>query len=411
MKARWSRSMRLLLIVVLGALFVSACGGSEDEGTATAGGGASTTAAQELLDDPRLPPAPENADGADVAGAQRLLLEALATPEFEPAGEAFDIGSADRPVWLIQAAPSIAVTIPVAKAFHEAARAAGVEVHECPGRSTPEGNAICIDQAIEAGAGSIVAFSVDPASIKTYLQKARRAGIKVVAGNNAMRMGEPTDPNTDASVSHDYYGAGYLNGVYAVAALGADVNALCLTIPDFKVTLAVCRGFADAVKELAPDATVKEQGATVAKLVEQTTAATNSAVLNDSNLNFIMTSIDDLVPIVVAQLRRLNKKPGDILVGGQNGTADALQRIAGGDYQVVTAGQNVNWWGWAFFDAGARVQADAIGGDTVVTAPNALFTAESFESDGPFEYAAADELYGFGDGDVYKSGYQELWRP
>lgn len=409
MKRRMRSMMSLLLVVILGAVFVSACGDSEEESTST---GASTTAATaELLDDPRLPAAPENTEGADVAGAQRALLDALATPEFQAAGEAFDIGSVDRPVWLIQAAPSIAVTIPVARAFAEAARVAGVDVHECPGRSTPEGNAICIDQAVDAGAGTIVAFSVDPASIKTYLQKARRAGIKVVAGNNAMRLGEPTAPDTDASVSHDYYGAGYLNGVYAVAALGADVNALCLTIPDFKVTLAVCRGFADAVKEFAPDATVKEEGVTVAKLVEQTTAATNSAVLNDKDLNFIMTSIDDLAPISIAQLRRLNRKPGEILIGGQNGTADALQRIATGDYQVVTAGQNVNWWGWAFFDAGARAQAGAIGEETVVTAPNALFTAESFESDGPFEYAAADELYGFGDGEVYKAGYQELWRP
>jgi ribose transport system substrate-binding protein len=396
--------------LLVGALLFAGCG-SDNEKTPAAGNNASSDSGQKLLDDERLPPAPKNLEGADVAGAQQALLDGLGDPELEPEGEAFDISKVDKPAWFIQAAPSIAVTVPVGPAFADAGRAAGVETHECPGRSTTEGNAICIDQAIQAGAGSLVIFSIDPARLSTYLKKARDAGIKIISGNNALRIGDQTEPNTDASVSHDYYGAGYLNGLYAVAALGGDVDGLCISIPDFKVTVSVCKGFADAVHKYVPDAPVKEEGITVARFVEDSTTVTNSAVLGNPNLNFIMNSIDDSALPVIAQLKRMNKKPGEILLGGQNGTVDALQRIANKDFQVVTAGQNVNWWGWAFFDGAARAQVGAIDDKAHVTAPNKVFTVETFKSDGPFKYENANELYGFtNDGEVFKKGYEDLWK-
>lgn len=437
------RTRRRFAALFAATLIVAACGGGEDDDASpatatedddtsapaatepagteapepaeTSDASATTTAATEPTSTPPasdvpLPPTPANLDGVDLDAAHALLAEGLAPAAFEPPGPAFDISQVTKPVWFITATPQFPVVPIVNAAFEEAATAAGVEYNICPGESTTERNALCIQQAIDAGAGSILFFSQDPASIAEPLEAARAAGIKVVSGNNALRIGDPPDPNTDFSVSHDYYGTGVLNAAYAVAKYGADLQGLCIALPEFKVTESACDGFETTVAELCPACTATTEGAQVAQFVDQITAITNTAVLENPDLNFIFGSVDDVAGPVIAQLQRMGKTPDDVGVGGQNGTNDAFQNIKDGNFMVVTAGQNAQWWGWAFFDATARAQVDgALDGAAIRTAPNQLFTTESFTYDGEITYENAEEIYGYPGGDLFKDGFTSLW--
>lgn len=386
------------------AVTVASCGSN---GSSSGSGSGSTRASASK--NPQLPPTPK-ANGADVKGAQQFLLSRLGTPKFQPAGPAFDIKSVKKPVWLLQAPASTPPDADVTEGFIEAGKASGVPYHVCPAEGTPEGNARCLKQAAQAGAGSAVIWSQIPDSIRGPLQQAKAAGVKVVGGNLSLHIDDAVDPDLNSAVSHDYYGAGENAGAYAVAALGGSVDAICIDLPEYVTGTSVCKGFSDIVTKYCPKCKVVKKNVSAQAFNAQTGAAVSQSVLPNPKLNFIMNAYDASVPLVIAQLRSLGKKPSDVMVGGQNGTVQALQALKDGQYDVVSSGQNAHWWGWAFFDAGARAQAGAIGDKTVVTSPNKLFTKETFKYSGEISFKNSDDMYGFGDGSLYRQGYQTLWK-
>lgn len=405
---RQKARIALALVAVLSLVALAACGSNDSESagsTATTAGG--TTA--RTIESELLPPTPE-ADGADVAAAQQYVLDNMGTPSFAAPGDAFDIRTVEKPVWLLQPVASAPPVPQVTDGFIEAAKAAGVPYHVCPAGGTPDGNALCLRQAAQAGAGSAILWSVPLARIAAPLEAAREAGVKVVSANGALRIGEDVPEQVDAEVSHDYYGTGVLNAAYAIAARGGSLDALCIDVPDFYVGTAVCQGFTDTVERYCPDCRVKTVDVTVAGALTQAPAVTNQAVLSDPKLNFVIPAFDYLNPVVDRQLRSLGKTIDDVMVGGENGSIGPLQAIKNRDFEVANAGQSAYWWGWSFFDAGARAQVDALGDKAVLTTPNKLFTTESLAGyDGKLTYDDADELYGLGDGSVYRDGYQNLW--
>lgn len=392
--------------VCIAALALVACG--DDDDGADEGGG-STAASSEALSDPKLPPPPENIEGADVKGAQEMQLDGFESAEFIPPGEAFDVSEVTKPVWLITVPSTFEAVDGINRGFEEAAQAAGVEHNICQGESKPDRIAICLQQAVAAGAGSVIELGMDPTIIAKPLAEAREAGVKVVTGNTALRVGDPLPENVDGQVTHDYYGTGELGAAYAIAERGSSLNALCLVVPEFGVTQSVCEGFTDTVEELCTDCQVETQEVHIDQLETQTTAIVNQEILQNSDLNFIMGSLDDLAPIIGPVLQRAGKSPDDITVGGQNGTVGALTAIQeGGDYQKFSGGQHNLWWGWAVFDAAARAQVQEMP-EALQTEPNVAFTPETFDYEGEISLDAADEIYGLGDGAVYRDGYQSQW--
>lgn len=394
-----------LVVVVLGA--AAAIAGARSHAAVVA-------AAAAPLKDSRLPPVPADTAGANVRGAQQLVLAHLGAPKFPAAhtvsapGPAFDISSVRKPVWLLATGAEDPEQPVITSAFAAAAKAANVPYHICPAQSTPSGNAICLAQAAQAHAGSAVIWGQDPRTIAVPLQKARAAGVKIVNGNNDTQPGVRIASNTDAAVTFNYYQAGQLVGAYAVAARGAATDAICITIPEFIVGTAVCDGFSAALHRYCPPCKYAEKSVPLAQLANYS-ATVSAAVLGDSKLNFIMSAFDNFNAQVGAALRTLGKKPGDILVGGENGTTPTAQSICCGGYQVVSAGQDADWWGWGFFDAGARAAAGASPSRTGLTAPNELLTKETWHFKRIPTYANMNLWYGLGNGHVYQAGYEALW--
>jgi len=357
----------------------------------------------------QLPPTPNATSGVNLSGAQKFLLKRLGSVKFKAAGPAFNIKKITKPVWLVAATLAESPDPQVVQGFVQAAKAAGVPYHVCPGESTTQANALCLRQATQAKAGSAIIWSENIASLAQPLKQARAAGVKIVSGNDAVRIGEKVPSAVDAEVSHDYFGGGQEAGAYAVAARGSALDALCISIPEFAVTGAVCSGFETEMRTFCAACKYVEKSVPAAQLPTGTGATVSRQALQDPKLNFIMGSVDAVNPFVETELKLLRKTPKQIMVGGLNGTVAALQSIRSRSYEVVSAGQNAYWWGWAFFDAGARVQVGAIH-RAQVTQPNKLFTRETFHYSGPISYNSADQVFGFGNGSNYKKGYEALWK-
>lgn len=406
--------LALMSILVLAAAVLSACGGSSGDGASagdTTASDDSTTVAEsgELLSNPELPPAPTDLEGADVRAAQEDLLERLEPVEFEATGEPFDISEVTKPVWLVSATSALPPDDIVTGAFVEAAKDAGVPYHVCPGESTPEGNANCLRQAVQEHAGSVVLWSQNITTLAQPLKEARDAGIKVVSGNDAVRIGQEVPAAIDAEVSFNFYDAGLANAAYAVAEKGGSLDSICLYVPEFLVTKAACEGFDDAVAEYCTTCKTEEKEVPLAQFTTQTGAIVSQAVLQNSGLNYIFNSLDDFGALVTAALERTGKSGSEIGQGGVLGTPPALKEVKSGEWQRITVGQNPYWWGWAYLDAGARVQVGASEPTAVATQPTKLLTTETFDYEGPISFTKTNQIFGYGDGAIYKDGFRALW--
>lgn len=390
------------------ALALAACGDDEKSKSSSASA-ATKTSGQELISDPRLPAAPGNTDGADVKRAQEIVLESGATPKFNPPGDAYDIAQVKKPVWLISASLKFPEIKYIAEAFEDAGKTAGVPTKVFDGRSEPAQTALGQRQAIREGAGSVVLMSQDPASIAKPLEEARKAGIKVVA-SNTNKIGDEPGEGTDGLVTHDYVKAGELNAAYAVAKFGADANTACVTTKEFPVTVAECEGFNDMIKRLCSGCETDTRDVQVAQLATQVPALGSNMVRKNGDLNFIQLPFDAAATLLPPALKQAGAKPDQLYLGAQNGTPPALELIKAGQYQHSSAGQDIGWWGWGLFDAGARVQVGALS-TAVELVPQKLFTTENFKDySGKIDWSESSKIYGLGDGSVYKNGYSSLWK-
>jgi len=403
---RSTRAATIACVLALG-LFVSACGDAKPTESAAPGGGA---ASAELLNDPRLPAAPANTDGADVLAAQEAVLAAIGTAKFKAPGAAYDIKEVKKPIWLISASLKFPEIKYIADAFKEAGAEAGVPVEVYDGESDPAKTTIGLQRAADAGAGSVILMSQDPATLAKPISDMQKKGVKLVA-SNTNRVGITPPAPADAAVAHDYVAAGALNASYAVAKFGADANTLCLTTKEFPVTVDECEGFNDRIKELCPECRTSTKDVQIAQLATQIPATVSNEVRKNAGLNFIQAPFDAAAMSIGPSLRQVGKKPGDVVVGSQNGTPPALSSIKKGDFQQASAGQNLEWWGWGLFDAGARAQVDGALDTTAELVPQRLFTHESMKDyDGGLDWGDGAEVYGLDDGSAYRDGYTSLWK-
>jgi ribose transport system substrate-binding protein len=312
-----------------------------------------------------------------------------------------------KAVWWIAFPATFPVEGPDAEGFLSAAHAAGVPGHVCQGFATPQGVATCIQQAIQAHAGSIVLSAQDPRTIVKPLQDAHKAGIKVVEWTDQPKAGLPLPPGIDASVTYDYSGTGALGGAYAVATWGADTDAICITTPEILVTKAVCDGFTAAVKKYCPSCKVITKSVPYASLVSGSAAVVNAAALADSHLNFVEGWADTICGWAGPSLKSLGKSPSQVRCGGQNGDLASLGNTRSNGYEYIDVGQDATWAGWAMFDGGARVQVQKM--PKSVNGPGlTVFTREYFPYKGTISYAHLPQLYQI-PLSYLESNYKQQW--
>ena len=373
-------------------------------------GSATTNTSSHVASSSKLPPTPP-ADGANVAGAQQYVLQNVGQPKFTPMGPDFNIKLVKKPVWFISPPANAPPAQNVYAGFAAAGKAAGVPTHLCLGAGTPEGNALCLQEAAAQGAGSAVWQSIAVKELVGPITRANAAGVKTIAGMDALRIGEPTPKPAEFEVSHNYLQTGELVGGYAVAAKGGALDAMCINIPDYTTATAVCAGFTQEVHKFCPKCKVTTKVIPSQAVATELGADVSAAALSDPHLDFIMDGYDYLGPYVETELKALGKTASQIMVGGENGTLQALSDIRSGNYQALSVGQDPYWWGWGMFDAAARAQVPgALTRAAVQDSPNVLFTRQTFHYTGSITYGASDAIYGLGNGALYKNGFLKEWK-
>jgi len=128
-----------------------------------------------------------------------------------------------------------------------------------------------------------------------------------------------------------------------------------------------------------------------------------SALNRDPNINYIIPIYDSMsqfvVPAVTAAART-----GKVHISTYNGTPFVLGYMQSGDIVSLDVGENLDWLGWAYIDAAARVLA---GGSTSKTLDEhtalRIFTKQNVAD------AGNPPKVSTGYGDAYLNGYKGLW--
>jgi len=305
-----SKSFVMLLVLLLGALALVACGG-----------GATTEEA----------PAEEAAPVATEAPAEEAPAEEAAPVEEAPAEEAMGEGSIA--VLLPDSASSARWEADDRRYFEEAFSAAGVEYSIVNAEGDATAQLAQAEQAITNGAKVILLVNLDSGSGAAIIALAREAGAKVIDYDRLTIEG----PGADVYVSFDNVSVGRLMGETlepVIDGLGLEqpqVVQLNGSPTDNNATL-FREGYNSIVQprvDAGNWALVADQAVPNWDNQEALTIFQQILTANDNNVDAVFAANDGLAGSVISALKTAGLDP--VPLSGQDATVTGMQYVLSGD--------------------------------------------------------------------------------
>lgn len=186
-----------------------------------------------------------------------------------------------------------------------------------------------IEYFIEKKMDVIVVVAIDGSALSEVVEKAKRAGVKVIAYDRLI-----LNADVDLYITFDNEKVGYLMGTYLRDAVGKNGTVICIngSPTDNNVTM-VSEGFRQGIRGsgVKVDKTDYAEG----WLAEKGFQFTNEYLSEEKIPNGIMCGNDDIATQVVKALSE-NRLAGKVYVVGQDADLAACQRIVEGtQYMTV----------------------------------------------------------------------------
>lgn len=312
--------------------------------------------------------------------AVALLLSACAGPSAGPAGSA---DAADIPAAIQQiatdgqkpisewpgpddspASPGDALSVVVvpcamaiegckrqAEGFVEAAKALGWKTTIVDPKGDPAQDNAAIDQAITQKADAVFLVSIDPEIVSGALERARAAGVLVVAA----ATDSTTGLDHEVSLHGDHEGS--LLAAQIVVETGGNAKVAMFTGNEFKTVVKRVEGSKNVFKDCSGCSIVAEQdisqtagGADLVSLVQGVLQA-------HPDVNVLWAPYDAAATDMVQAVRQSGRD--DVFVASFNGNLQNLDFIRSGSAQKIVVGEALEWVGWAGADAVLRLSVGA----------------------------------------------------
>jgi ribose transport system substrate-binding protein len=317
-------------------LTVSACGGSE---TPTASGATPSNAA---------------ATGDGVAQADQKLKDLYAGVTFKSPPTDVVGHQTGKSIWVIDLSLAAAEGALVAQAAQEAGASLGWKVTVFDGQFTPSRYLDGVRQAIAAKADGIFLYAIDCAGIKSALQQARTAGIKVAAAESSDC---PSDKLFDGEVTYTQgpfetwaASAGAAEADWIISKTRGKAQVINLFENDTNSTRAIQRGFIDEMKT-CPGCTVVDTvtftGADIGPALQQKVA---QAIVRNPQADVVMAPYDGVMTAGVAAAVRASGRADKLLVVAGGGTSAALDLVRGKKGETAGYCTSLPWEGYAGVD-------------------------------------------------------------
>jgi ribose transport system substrate-binding protein len=348
-----------LVLVVLCAVAIAACGSSSNSSSsAAAGGGASTSAATSSAG---ATSSGTSSGSGGVAQAKQLVAQEEQEPKFTGPTSKVDIAKAKgKTVYYVSLTEEIPALHEWGVVLGQQLQEAGVHVQKCDAKGSPDGITTCLTQALAAKPTMIIAQALDTKFIASYIARAKAQGIKFVTAQTGT-PGIPTVPGDVAEVSFDYPQVGRILADWFVADSGCTKGApqIITTTSSRQPSAAEVGGIQSEVAKLCPDLKLPSvQNVLIPDWPTKLSTTTRSLLTANPNLQYMLPLYDGMTIYMVPAINGILAAKDKVKVASFNGTPVVMQNeLAKQSPLAADIGGPNQWYGVALADQALRVLA------------------------------------------------------
>jgi ribose transport system substrate-binding protein len=342
---------------------------------------------------------------ADIAYAKAQIAKYTGLPKFIPPGSKLNLSKVrGKTVFNIPDSSANPFANNIALAEGQAAKLLGINYIDYHDQGLATQWVAGMYQAISRKVDLINVFGgVDPKVIHPQIVAAKKAGIRVIGTHIYDKTQHPL--YVESNVVAPYVAAARLEADWVILDTKANADVLVVTsnevVPTKAIVAALKNEFA---QHCGSTCKLSFFNAPVSDWATKIQSNVQSALLRDPKINYIIPIYDSMSQFVVPAIIAANKI-GKVHISTYNGTPFVLGYMQQkSDIVRMDVGENLDWLGWAYIDADARV----LSGQKLPLqfdehTPLRVFTRANVKQAGtPPELST-------GYGTAYQSGYKRLW--
>lgn len=337
-----------------------------------------------------------------LADAQAIIAKHQTMPDFTPPGPAFDAKACmkGKKIFGIPLTMTNPFNVQVAKALEAAAKTVGFPL-------TTWNNQLKVDQWIQgmsqatAEGYSLIDLQggIPPEALGPQIAAARDKGVKITT-THLYDVTQTKSAVLDASAKTNYTGAGEILAAWAFIKTGGKPDVLIIGSDEIIPTGPFVKSIQTTLKTLCPECKQKYVNVPVPEWGTKIQSATQSALVSDPGLNFVLPIYDSMSQFVVPALR-LTNRVGAVKIASYNGTPFVLDMVRTGEVDM-DVGESLGWVGYAGLDVDMRALCGLAPVD-VLNTPLYIFDASNVKT------AGVPATFDDGYGNSHIAGFKKLW--
>ncbi|MFZ1994777.1 MAG: substrate-binding domain-containing protein [Solirubrobacteraceae bacterium] len=400
-----------LVLVVLCAVALAACGSSNSSSSSSSGGssGASSSAAATSSSAGTSSGTGTTASGGSggATQAKQLVSQEEQPPPFKGPTSKVNLAKAKgKTVYYVSLTEEIPALHEWGVVLGQQLQAAGVHIQKCDAKGSPDGITTCLTQALAAKPAMIVAQALDTKFIASYISRAKAQGIKFVTAQTGT-PGIPTVSGDDAEVTFDYPQVGRILADWFVADSGCTKGGaqIITSTSSRQPSAAEVAGIQGEVKKLCPSLSMPSvQNVLIPDWPTKLSTTTRSLLTASPNLDYLLPLYDGMTIYMVPAINGILAAKSRVKVASFNATPVVIQNelVKQSPLAADVGGPN-QWYGVALADQVLRVLAGQppVANENV---PLRLFTRDNVSSIDPTK----DESTWYGSANPICE-YHKLW--
>lgn len=274
---------------------------------------------------------------------------------------------AGKNVWVISCTQAAEGCSQPATGAKEAGESIGWKMTVFDGKGSPDVFAEGIRSAIADNADAIILDAIDCVTVKSALQEAREAGVKIY-GIFSMDCDDPFvggEPLFDAQLTYEggmnlgeYFEGPFIRSLadYVIAETDGEAQIIEFTQDDALISKHLNKGFEDRIKDCSGCTIVAKVPITFSDLISgrlQTKA--EAALTRYPQANVLYGLYDSALILGISQAVVASGRNDDLLVPGGEGLSPNIGFVRDNKGQDAIIGSPANWLGWAAVDGVNRL--------------------------------------------------------
>jgi ribose transport system substrate-binding protein len=346
--------------------------------------------------------APTKAESADLEQARKRIEKYSALPKFTPPGPAFDARKcmAGKKLLSIPLSSTIPFVNTIGESMAAVAKQVGFDLFIWQNQGERSQWLDGMNNAISRKVDLIdLRCGADPRVLLPQIQAAKDAGIKTYVSHMG-GIKQEVPPAVTGHVPGPFEEAGRLLADWAIVKTGGKANVLVITSNMVFSTEPMVYGIKDEFAKVCPECKAAFVDAAVPEWSTRIQPAVQSAILANSELNYVLPIYDSMVQFVVPAITLTNTRDR-VKVATFNGTPFVLKMVQDGQVDM-DIGENLDWIGRASIDAEMR----AVCGLEIVKDPQIplyIFDKKNAHT------AGTPPVASLGYGEEYVKEYEKLW--